>query len=195
MRIGIDIDGVLIDVGQFEIDYCSKFFIVDKDRHLENSFEYGSYKIFNATLEEDNELWRKAIYEYVKEPARRFASEAIALLKKQGHEIFIITNRASGLDYCDITKEEMKKIVVNWLKKYKIYYDELIFSSGTKLDSLIDKHIDVMIEDTPKNILAQSKFCKVLCYDARYNKDVENENVIRIYSWYDIYDKIKNMRI
>ena len=46
----------------------------------------------------------------------------------------------------------MKKIVVKWLKKYKIVYDKLVFNIGAKLDALRDNKIDIMIEENPRVI-------------------------------------------
>lgn len=34
-----------------------------------------------------------------------------------------------------------------------------------------------------------SKFC----YDCRYNRDLNCKNMIRVFSWYDIYRKIKGL--
>ena len=30
-----------------------------------------------------------------------------------------------------------------------------------------------------------------MCFDTRYNKNCEGKNIIRVYSFYDIYEKIK----
>ena len=54
-----------------------------------------------------------------------------------------------------------------------------------------DNRIDLMIEDSPKNINELSKIVPVICYDARYNRQCEGENITRCYSWYDIYNKVK----
>ena len=50
-----------------------------------------------------------------------------------------------------------------------------------------------MIEDSPSNINALCKKVKVLVYDARYNSELAHKNITRVFSWYDIYDKIKAM--
>ena len=48
-----------------------------------------------------------------------------------------------------------------------------------------------MIEDSPKNILDISTKVPVLCFDNPYNKKVEGNNITRVYSWYDILNKIE----
>ena len=50
-----------------------------------------------------------------------------------------------------------------------------------------------MIEDKENNVLEIGKHIPVLCFDAPYNaKVLENENIHRVYSWYQIYDYFLN---
>ena len=86
--------------------------------------------------------------------------------------------------------EENKKIVLNWLKRNKIEYDKIIFSPEDKLDICLENNIDVMIEDKPANINKISGKIPVICFHAGYNKNCDGGNIIRCYSWYDIYIKI-----
>ncbi len=192
MRIGIDIDGVLTDIEQWELDYFSKYYLESYNKYIKNPKGYGSYQIFEGTVEEDSFLWNKAIYEYIKESPRKFASEVIKKIKDEDNEIYIITNRCSDLSYVEnINKEQMQTIVIDWLKKYKITYDKLIFSASDKLNICIENNIDIMIEDKPKNIINISTNIPVICFNAGYNEDCIGSNIYRAYSWYDIYYKIK----
>ena len=191
MIIGIDIDGVLTDIEQWELDYLSKYYLESYNKYIKNPKGYGSYQIFEGTNEEDAFLWNKAIYKYIKEPPRKFASEVIKKLKDENNEIYIITNRSSDLSYVEnMNKEQMENIVKNWLKKYNILYDKLIFSNSDKLDVCIKNNIDIMIEDKPKNILKISTTIPVICFNAGYNENCTGINIYRAYSWYDIYYKL-----
>ena len=38
-----------------------------------------------------------------------------------------------------------------------------------------------------------SKYIPVICYDTPYNKECNGKNIIRAYSWYDIYRKLKEI--
>ena len=191
MRIGIDIDGVLNDVGTFEIDYGSKFYIEHTSRHLDNPHGDGSYEIFTGSLAEDTVFWKDAIYTFVKVPARPFAAEVISKLREMGHEIYIVTARTSDLSYCDISPEKMKKIVVRWLKKNKIFYNQIVWTGKEKVAACLENKINLMIEDSPKHISAVSKHIQVFCYSAPYNQNCAGNNITRCYSWYDILDKIR----
>lgn len=58
----------------------------------------------------------------------------------------------------------------------------------------MENKIDIMIEDSPTTVNELVKIVKVLYYDTRYNRNIENENIIRVYSWYDIYMKINEIK-
>ncbi|MBP3635801.1 MAG: hypothetical protein J6J17_05060 [Bacilli bacterium] len=193
MRIGIDIDGVLTNVEEFEIDYGSKYFY---ETGIYNTIKDVDFTKENYNIDEDtsNRFWSKAIYDYIKVKPRNFACEVIKKLKEEGNTICIVTNRISDLSYCDITKEEMKDVVIKWLKRNSIYYDELIFSNDNKVQFIIDNKIDIMIEDNSKNIKAISEIIPVICFNAGYNKSCSGKNIIRCFSWYDIYAKISKLK-
>lgn len=193
MRIGIDIDGVLTNVEEFEIDYGSKYLY--ESGMFNKVINNIDFKKEDLNIDENigKEVWSKAIYDYIEIPPRNFAGEIIKKLKEKGNIICIITNRSSNLSYCDITLERMKEIVIKWLKDNSIYYDELIFANGDKTDFIITNKIDVMIEDNPRNIQEISKLIPVICYNARYNTEIIGNNILRCYSWYDIYSKLEDM--
>ena len=84
----------------------------------------------------------------------------------------------------------MQELVKAWLKKYNINYDRLIFTQGSKLPYCLENNIEVMIEDSPRNILDISQKIPVLCFDNPYNKNMEGKNIKRVYSWYDVLSNI-----
>ncbi len=193
MRIGIDIDGVLTDIERFIVDYGTKYCIENNLPINLKVGEYDEFKAFNWTEEQGIEFWNKYIVYYAtKYKARDFASEVIHKLKDEGHEIYIITARN---DY-GVPKEyigKMREFVAEWLKDNDIYYDKIIYTEGSKLPYCVGNYIELMIEDWDKNVKEISSKLPVLCYDCQYNKEVEGKNITRVYSWYDVYDKIKKM--
>ena len=76
------------------------------------------------------------------------------------------------------------------LKRNKIEYDKIIFSREDKIDICLENNIELMIEDKPANINKISGKIPVICFHAGYNKNCNDNNIIRCYSWYDIYIKI-----
>ena len=196
MRIGIDIDGVLTDIEQFVIDYISKYCVENKIKYNIGDYDYNYSKTFNITDEQEENFWNEYLEYYaVNEKARPFAAEVINKLREDGHEIYIITARwLTNRD--DDIGNKMREIVKKWLNKNKISYDRLIFSKASKerkSKEIAENKIDLMIEDSPSNINELADIVQVICYNAEYNKKCEGKNIIRCYSWYDIYSKINGI--
>lgn len=193
MRIGIDIDGVLTNIEEFVADYEVKFCYENSLSYRVNLKEYDDGKALGISAENSEKFWNKYIKYYATEyRARDFASEVIKKLKEDGHEIYIITARneygLTGEDY-----GKMKQFVREWLEKNNIYYDKIVYTEESKLPYCIGNYIDIMIEDKPENIKEISTKIPVLCYNCTYNKDIKGKNITRVYSWYDIYNKIEQM--
>lgn len=192
MNIGIDIDGVLTDLERMAIDYGTKL-CVEEDWPIElNVSEYLETKTFNWTEEQALKLWNKCLFQYVTQGASRtFAPEVIERLREEGHKIYIITAR----DEYGLPEEhygKMQELTKKWLKDQNIEYEKIIFAKN-KLPHCIENNIDVMIEDSPDNIIGISEKIKVIKFDCQYNKHVEKDNVYTAYSWYHIYRIIKEM--
>lgn len=194
MRIGIDIDGVLTDIEQWQLDVGGKFFS-KFNKSVLNKDGYEITKIFNVSDELDSQFWNEYLYEYVtKEPSRKYASEVIKKLKDDGNEIYIVTARYLT-DRNNEDGEKMRKIVVNWLAEQKIDYDEIIFSPEDKEENCKKYNIDIMIEDKVDNINKISSIIPVICFHAGYNNECKGKNIYRVYNWYDIYNLINGGKI
>lgn len=190
MRIGIDIDGVLTNMEQFMLDYATKY-CYEKNLSIKlNIKEYDDVKMLNITKEQVIKFWNTYLGEYViNYPVRLFAKDVIDKLKKEGNEIYIITARDEyGLP--DELYGKMSELTKQWLNKNEIYYDKIFFTGKSKMQIIEENNIDIMIDDAPRNINELSSKIPVLCYNTQYNADIEGKNIIRVYSWYDIYEKI-----
>lgn len=197
MRIGIDIDGVLTDIEQWQLDYGSKFYFEKYGKEIQNNEGYETTEIFKVDSKLDDEFWTEYFKDYsINVDVRKLASEVIKKLKQDGNEIYIITARGSFLSHSAnvMLFEENKKIVLEWLRKNEIEYDKIIFSPEDKLSICLENNIDVMIEDKPANINKISTRIPVICFHAGYNKNCMGDNIIRCYSWYDIYSKISSIK-
>lgn len=193
MRIGIDIDGVLTDIEQWQLDYGGKFFS-KFNKSVVNKDGYEMAEIFGVSDELDNLFWNEYLYEYVKEPSRKFSSEVIKNLKLTGNEIYIITARYLT-DRNTEDGQKMRQNVIDWLKQENIIYDKIIFAPEDKLQICLENNIDVMIEDKATNIEKISTRLPVICFHVGYNKHCKNDNIYRVYNWYDIYNLINGGKI
>lgn len=197
MRIGIDIDGVITDVGKFQLEYGSKFYFEKYHKSIKNHKGYEVSDIFDVSEEMDDEFWNQYFLDYSKNASPRgFVSEVMKKLKENSNELYIITARGNYFSHSGsvMSYDENKKVVLNWLEKNGIIYDKIIFSPEDKLQICKENHIDLMIEDKPRNIEMISKEIPVICFHNEYNESIQGENITRCYSWYDIYSKISNLK-
>jgi len=89
-------------------------------------------------------------------------------------------------------------MLINWLKENNVIYDKLIFTGDyytgeDKLKLCIDHKLDIMIEDNVVNVNSISDIMPVICFDTSYNQECIGKNIIRCYSWYDIYIAINKI--
>lgn len=190
MKIGIDIDGVLTDIESAIIDYGSKFCHDNNVEYKINIGEYDTNKILNISKNQEDNFWNRYLGEYVQTfPTRYFAKEVIDELKKK-NEIYIITAR----NEYGLSKDlygHMQELTKKWLEKEGIYYDKLIFSQEDKREECIKNKIDIIIEDSPSNIMLLKDVVHVFCYNNFYNQNIEEKNVTKVFSWYDILQKVR----
>lgn len=189
MRIGIDIDGVLIDDDSYKLEQITKFIYENGLEDMTNPYAYEFHKC-NWDNEIEQRFKDQYIQDYCKNAVPRYyAREVIQKLHDDGHTIVIITGRFKTTEDSDIGKV-MRKEVLDWLNKHKIIYDKICFAKMPKTKELIENHIDIMIDDS--NIIAKDivRVCKLYLFDNRYNQDITLDNMKRVFSWYDIYNKI-----
>ncbi len=189
-RIGIDIDGCLTDVYNW---YLKNGYEYAKGigKSLVNVNGYDAMEMYGLTLDEFMDLIDKSLVSYsVKELARENASQVCKKLIKDGYELIIITARF-GCDQEDENGLKMRSVVENWLIDNNIPYTQIIYSSENKLDICLEKDIDIMIEDKPDTLLEIKKHIPVICFDAPYNRDIDNNNLYRVFNWNEVLNIIE----
>ena len=192
MKIGIDIDGVLTDEQRYVLDYGSAYFAQNNIQYKIHDDIYDSEEIFEVSEDAYDAFWKEHIFDYSENiNIRPFASNIIKRLVEENNEIYIITSR-SYTTYENENKLKMQRVVKEWLKRNKIKYNDIIFSR--EKDKICKElNIDVMIEDKPENVDKISKDIPVICFNEGYNKKCTGDNVYRAYSWYDVYNKVKEI--
>lgn len=189
MRIGIDMDGVLVNLEEFLKDYGTKFCHDNYLPQAYNPMEYDEFIAFGWSEEIGEKFWNEYMEFYAtKYPARDFAAEVIQKLKEE-NEIYIITGR-NEYGLLPESYGKMHEFVEKWLAENNIYYDKIIYTEGSKLPYCEENQIDIMIDDWDKVIKEVSTKIPVICYNASYNLKVYGKNITRVYSWYEILDKI-----
>lgn len=195
MKIGIDIDGVLNSQYNFCIDYGTKFCNELGKYKLERIDVIDTTDMFLWGDDVAHQFWNKYRKKLVITlPAKIYAAEVIQKLKEEKNEIYIITARKNNDEWFpEDLKNDVEIITKEWLEKNKIYYDKIIFDVKDKGQYCSDNSIDIMIEDDPVNLRKLINNTNVIIFDYPYNRNAEFNKIIRAYSWYDIYYKIKKL--
>lgn len=195
MKVGIDIDGVLTDFYNFLVDYGTKYSIEHNVSGVEDPTASRPTGMFGWDAAVGGEFWEEtALTQMSKLPARTFAAEVLRKLHDEGNEIWIVTGRSNydsvvagmnGRSWEEITRE--------WLKQNDIVYDKIIFGLVNKAEFCAQYNIAVMVEDDPSFLKDFNGTVKLLIYDAPYNGKYEIRGATRVYSWYDVYAKVKRL--
>lgn len=193
MNIGIVLDGVLTNLEQFQFDYGSKFYF-EMEMPLKNPRGYQVqdiyYKHGNALKSTYKKDFWETYYEYylLEEMPRPFSSEILKNLRNHGNKIFLFCNRTYP-NY-SMNPEKIKRLTKLWLLRHGIYFDFLIFSDIINVDLIKKYQIQLFIDHNPSTIFNIAMQIPVVCFHAKYNELVHGENIYRVYSWYDFYEKL-----
>lgn len=195
MRIGIDVDGVLIDQEKYQLENGKKYFKNVKDI---DETGYDIEDIFHCSHSEREKFWLKYIWKYcISEPISDNAASIISRLKAEGHEIHIITGRAHTTE-TGITGKLFRKMLEKWLEKNNVVYDSITYcsekeSANDKVEACQKLGIEVMLDDKKENINALKDSMPVICFDAMHNQDVEGFNVFRVKNFNEAYECIEEI--
>ncbi len=195
MNIGIDVDGVLVDVESYQIKYGKKYFCDKLHRKIKNPKGYDICDIFDCTREEREKFWTKYIWAYcLKEPMAKGATEYAKRAHEKGHKIFIVTGRAHTTEN-GVTGKIFRWMLKMWLEKNHFYYDEIYYCSENnsaidKYNVCLENNIDILIDDKAENILALKDKITVYCFPAVWNEDNRQLDRYRIKGFEDLLEKM-----
>lgn len=195
--VGIDADGVLTDMSGFLINDGRKYFKkepVDPNAyHIRDIFGVSKRKETIYGL-------RGGLQRYCTQlEPREGCKEVIYKLNEEGYALHEITARKFTTK-TGIIGTYYRKLFERWLKKHDLKFESIEYCSEEysprdKLLGCKKLNVDVMIEDKPDVALylAQNGV-NVLLVDAPYNKDLNHENIKRVYNWEEIYKEISFLK-
>ena len=192
MNIGIDVDGVLTDMA----GYCCMLGEQLLGRPPIDCTAKKIENMFYITKLEKLKYGGRLFFNYCKKcPPREKVAEIFDMLRAKGHELHIITARRF------ITRKNpmgihCRKVLRQWFEKHRINVNSFTLCSWKdipleKYMGCVKSKVQIMIEDnvdTAKYL--STKGIKVFLFDTLYNRDLEGENIVRVTSWQDIYQRI-----
>ena len=196
MNIGIDIDGVLNYIANFQLKYGIPWF---RQRGYEvvdyNGFDIKD--IFNCSDELRREFWKSTtengiplkdalIFDMARNTKMRpGVKELIDKLNDDGDHIYVISERY-GTNKSGPVGLYNRKLVFDWFKNngIDIPKDKFVFvpEGKTKADIYKELDIDVILEDKPENINAvnDNENLYAVVFNAGYNEGIEGEKIRRV---------------
>lgn len=194
MNIGVDIDNV---VSNFNEVLLEEYILHDKELgnigEPNKNAEYIRRGMFNWDKEHEEKFYKDNIERIItKLTVKDSAKEYIDRLRKDGHEIYIITGRDNG-DYKDAYK-----ITKLWLNKFNIKYDKLMLTDAYKNDKhgktekCIENGVDIMIDDSVHIVEdCINGGINAILMDTPYNRD---SKLKRVNNWKEFYEYINGYK-
>ncbi len=196
MIIGVDVDGVLTNLYRYVKKRNKVYFKHEKlaEKKKKNN---GLGELLGWSKDQDDRFWADNIFDYsINVKFYKQASKYLQKLKDDGHQIYIITLRYYLGEDSERGKE-MEKIFYKSFEDNNIVYDKIfaLFPVGDKLPTILEKKVDVMIDDSRFNLESISKHVPTICYHTKYNKYLKLDNMTRCKNWKQIYKTIKQMEV
>lgn len=189
MKIGIDIDGVILDYERVLKTYAELYdFIELKKSGIINRSENHVQKRYDWTEDEINNFVHKYFMELNKVTSLiPGAKEVINYLKKDGHELIIITARGGFIP-------EMRDAVEEIFRKENLIFDKYYWKQNNKLEVSQKEKIDYIIDDSYDvcRNLSENKIKTLYFRDKQMKKLDQNEYLKEVSNWGEIYRIIKN---
>ena len=191
MKIGIDIDGVILDYERvlktygdlYDLIELKKDGIIDRNEHyLRNRYDW--------TEEERMNFINKYFLKLSKQTSLiSGAKDVINMLQKEGNELIIISARGGMI-------EEMKDVAIEKFNEEGISFNKYYWKQEDKLEVAKNEKIDVMIDDS-YNVCKKlsSNGIKTIYFRDKEMKVLEqNDNLKEVSNWGEIYRYIKEMK-
>lgn len=189
MKIGIDLDGVVID-SETTFRTYEEIFDVDKLKRnsLINREEPKFQSRYTWSDEEEKEFIKNYFMTVSKEsPLMAGFVGVYKLLKEYDIEFVVITARGGFI-------KEMKDDAERLLNENNIKFDKYYWMQDDKLEICQKEKVDLMIDDDYKIIkkLSENGIKTLYFRDTGLKKLEENEYIKEVNNWGDIYRYIKS---
>ncbi len=192
MKIGIDLDGVVFDTEALWGVYAELYDCIELNRN--SVIDNGEPRVqerYDWTEEEKNTYLDKYVNlkDFNLVPG---AKEVIELLRKDGHELIVITARGALENQTNGVNIAEEKI-----KKEGLVFDKYYWKRRDKLDVCKEEKIDVMIEDNIHNCIAiNGENIKTIYFNSLGRRHViNNDKITEVANWGEVYRAIKEFNV
>lgn len=176
MRIGVDLDGVIVD--------SVRYWVRVLNRELGTNYRSGDLPDTYATAELAACCDRHELEMLIAPPPLPGAVAGVSHLKELGHTLIVITARAPRL----------RPLTEAWLTYYGLRVDDLHFlQGGSKVPVAQAQGLDLMVEDAPHNATALAQAGVPVClFGAPYNEGIRHKRIQRCANWDDVLTRVRS---
>lgn len=184
MKIGIDIDGVILDYERVLKTYGDLYDFIElkkngvinrNEQYLRNRYDWTEEERINFVNSSFLKLSKQA-------PLIPGAKDVINMLKKEGNEFVIISARGGMI-------EEMQETAMEKFKEANLSFDKYYWKQVDKLEAAKKENIDIMIDDSYEVCKKLSENgIKVIYFRDKEMKKLEQNNYLKeVSNWGEIY--------
>ncbi len=191
MKIGIDVDGVIIDYERVLRAYGDLYdFIELKKEGIINRNEHLLRNRYNWTEEERinfvNNYFLKLSKKATLLPA---AKDVIKMLQDEKNEFIIISARGGMIEETkDVALEQFKENDLEFSKYYWKQEDKLEIAKKENIDFMIDDNYDICRK------MSENKIKTIYFRDKEMKKLEQNQYLKEVSNWGEIYRYIKEIQ-
>ena len=179
--------------------------MLDTEKQFRNEAElFDILKLNRNSTKDQSAQWAQDRYKWADDEKNEFiekyliegtkkshimpgAKEVIELLKKDGHELVVITARGHDIPV-------MKKLAQEMLEKENITFDKYYWETPEKVETAKKENIDLMVEDSLSNCMKLSKENIKSIYLRDSNmKPANDKNIKECYIWGEVYRYIREL--
>ena len=192
MKIGIDIDGVILDYERVLKTYGDLYdFIELKKNGIIHRNEHYLRNRYDWTEEERMNFVNKYFLKLSKKTQLiPGAKDVINMLQKENNELIVISARGGMV-------EEMKDVAIHKFNEEGLSFDKYYWNQDDKLEVAQQENIDFMIDDSYDvcKKLSENRIKTIYFRDKEMKKLEQNEYVKEVSNWGEIYRYIKEMEV
>lgn len=190
MRIGLDIDNVILNTDDVLLEAFKK---EDKNKRnkgiINRNADYFMSGMFDWTKDEVNSFLNENMERLAKNlvPIEN-AKKYMDLLLKEGHELYLVSNRTYPQYKCAFktTEDNLKENNINYTKLF-------LTETNDKSKEVLENNIDIFIDDRASNcmkLLEHGITC--ILFRTIYERRTFS-NLDSVSNWKELYDKIRSI--
>lgn len=156
MRLGFDLDEVVVDLTAKYAEYLATAYGIDWPEECFVNYNFGDC-LFDPDDAENNQKIIDDMLYRITQPEFMLDSkpygdavQVLAELKRRGHKLYFITSRP----------KQLQPVTFKWLRKYGIPFDGLKVL-GKKIPKGVygrNLHLDMFVDDLPEHLESMWKF-------------------------------------